>query len=1116
MKRLSNCIKLMFCFLIMLAINKICFASGSINITLIDTTYSSFPTTTIAVQIDDDNMITLPSKFSEMVSVNVPVANRVDEETFYFNNNWQTDTTAYAYSFTGWKVSGTTGTIPMQNVFQPGDYFPADRLDSENCILEALWGKTIFIRNAYNTMHYNVHAILDETASEASGLTGASDSNTGRTVSDPVATINYAYTLFPVDKTTYNPYVNVIMLVGNLDYVKSNGNHSTAPGYNTSYQNGRWGNVSSISNAKNITFKSRLDTDKNYTLRVKAYNYTNTYYGSLRFDNVDLTVIKSAEFDEYDSSKMYISSHISPSAYNPGASAQNKLAWDNSVTEYTNRCTNTGSSNHNVAMALNKNFVFNGCKFGTIYYSNETSYNYPTATDIHYTLGKNVTVTNFYMGTSYTTEGLANYSYGDTTLDIFGGKVTTGVYSANSAMLSNTYANRTINIVKGNIKTLYGGSTAGTIWGDVIINVRNSDITNLYGGGNYFSAYTYGDVTLNISNSRITKLNGGGYNGNVLPAPADATYVTPGHGGKVTMNITDGSVINGDLFGSGMGGSQTLSASKLSSVSVTNFTNGNAPEWWYAPFTDYPAVDEETGYIITEKYHSLTGTANSHTTSVYCYRYTVRAYLSLAMVGNVEINIADSTIKGNVYGGGSIAVVNGNTDIKITNGSVITGYVFGGGDGVTVPGKVTVYKPLDPATYVPLAGTLKADGSYTGNSTEKAKVEASKYGSFTWTTDTAVRDMGWIDYDNLLLYSPNAEGLGMVKGNTSVLIDNSEVKKAVFAGGNAGIVEGSTTLNLQNNPIIGSGTVATADRNTYKVTEFASFAGGNSAPIKGSTTTIITDVNLSKVVYGGGNQGNVNGNCNVTINTGTVDTVFGGGNLGVVEGNTNVVVGNSTNPYVTVSSLLYGGGKGTGADFETVHGNATVLIEGLNTRVENYGSSSLGKVVGDVDLTFKDYWTGNTTNKYKTMNGIDRATNVYFNNAYVLLENKAPNGDLEGIKDITNIYIPNGSGLKVSATGEILGDFHGGGDFFLDSEVCITVDGDIYGDTLLVLNPLIAEDIKMIKGSADYPYMIVKGVDHSTGAIRALYSNDARYEIIHGTNSSRIRNVLYSQRCYHK
>ena len=39
----------------------------------------------------------------------------------------------------------------------------------------------------------------------------------------------------------------------------------------------------------------------------------------------------------------------------------------------------------------------------------------------------------------------------------------------------------------------------------------------------------------------------------------------------------------------------------------------------------------------------------------------------------------------------------------------------------------------------------------------------------------------------------------------------------------------------------------------------------------------------------------------------------------------------------------------------------------MNTKIENYGSTKLGKVNGKVDVTFNNYRENNPTAKYKTM-----------------------------------------------------------------------------------------------------------------------------------------------------
>ena len=136
-------------------------------------------------------------------------------------------------------------------------------------------------------MVYNKYAILDESSSAATGETGASDSNLGRTVDAPVATINYAYSLFEVDSVNKDPYKNVIMLVGNLDYIKSNSTATSQPDFDKGYQSGYWGygvegknnNTQATNNAKNITFKSLLTAGGNYLLKIKPYGYNANFFG---------------------------------------------------------------------------------------------------------------------------------------------------------------------------------------------------------------------------------------------------------------------------------------------------------------------------------------------------------------------------------------------------------------------------------------------------------------------------------------------------------------------------------------------------------------------------------------------------------------------------------------------------------------------------------------------------------------------------------------------------------------------------------------------------------------------------------------------------------------------
>ena len=62
---------------------------------------------------------------------------------------------------------------------------------------------------------------------------------------------------------------------------------------------------------------------------------------------------------------------------------------------------------------------------------------------------------------------------------------------------------------------------------------------------------------------------------------------------------------------------------------------------------------------------------------------------------------------------------------------------------------------------------------------------------------------------------------------------------------------------------------------------------------------------------------------------------------------------------------------------------------------------------------------------------------------------------------------------------------------------------ELFSDEYIESYRPLFDNIKVIRGSVDYPYMIIKGTDHSTNN-RALYSTDARYDIIKGTQSENL------------
>ena len=1084
-----------------------------------------------------NNYVTIPNDFKTTIDMlEESYYKKVDDETFYFDEG------DYSYTFTGWKIKGATKYIPMETVFQPGDIVDYNTLninENETVELEAIWGKVIYAQNEYTGRYYTDYWIYDKEYTEKNyTATGAWNYkyedeklilNNGQDLENPVSSVDYAYYLFYQQNYNNelsniedkNAYSYVIMLTGDLDYIKSNDNGKNQEHYFRNYdiydgknydstKNYIFGNYTAQQNffgyasgfsktgtlaatfnggniaySPSITFKSYNNAQ--YYLYINGYGYYDSVYNSIRFDGI---YYKAA----LNTKRPQVTSPVTV------GSETAFLGGVNTCLEFTQRANASGFS----VLRTNcvQTVVFNGGTFPswqTSWSSDQKVERYDY--ELHWYMGQKAQINDeITLGTTARYENSKSVISQNFEFTITGGYVK-NIYGGSYGMNSTSMGQRKIKIIgdKGTNRTtnpiitnVYGTAKSGKFIGESYINIIGAtDITNVYGGGCDFTATTYGNTHINIENSIVKgDIYGGGYNGNVRKKE-DLT------GGNVDVNIK-ASTILGNIFGSGTGGTQTINVpiriyKNQDEVSwqenqyiptdedfqtIKNADNGDYnTDWsWNKPATGFPFIQENTEYICIAIYKEISWVSNNPTSITFTRTYTY-AYLSLALVEN-DVNIVidgsiigtkGDTSKGNVYGGGSLAKVEGNTYVTVKNNSIIYNSVYGGGDGITKPSEVEVYYSQDESTYTAPKYTVVKDskGNIVNVKCESEYSEMFKYvykNKFTWSNDQILKDTNGINTNNYTIYSPNENDVGVIEGNTQVIVENSNVTGDVLAGGKAADVQGNCNLTISN--------------------------------------STITDV------YGGGYSGNVIGNTEVQINSGKMQNVFGGGNLGTIKSNTTVTVGDESNSNLEISNLLYGGGKGYDADndgdasdFITVYGTATVEIQGINTYVENYGSITLGAVQKNIDVTFKNYWTGNSTAKYKTMNGIDRATNVYFQNSYVLLTNKDNSGNLLGIKSIENLYIPDGSGLKISAEGEISGNFEGGGELYLDSEVCLTVRGNITGKTTLVLNPLMYENESYkIKGGEENPYLKVYGTipeETKTNIAKALVSGDTQYEIVY-------------------
>ena len=189
-----------------------------------------------------------------------------------------------------------------------------------------------------------------------------------------------------------------------------------------------------------------------------------------------------------------------------------------------------------------------------------------------------------------------------------------------------------------------------------------------------------------------------------------------------------------------------------------------------------------------------------------------------------------------------------------------------------------------------------------------------------------------------------------------------------------GTVTGSVTLTIDGNTILTDGKVMSVTKSVY--------GGGEESDVEGNTQVYITGGTITQNVFGGGKGEadeflcskamvgrNDDGRCEdpgsdtnkdkgtkVTISNGTVNgNVYGGGEVGRVEWNTQVTIGNTSGEGTPIiNGNVFGAGKGkeTHGYAALVRGNSSVTIQGNAKVRENvYG--------GGEQATVGRYWVKN-------------------------------------------------------------------------------------------------------------------------------------------------------------
>ena len=484
--------------------------------------------------------------------------------------------------------------------------------------------------------------------------------------------------------------------------------------------------------------------------------------------------------------------------------------------------------------------------------------------------------------------------------------ITDEAYASSKSATTDAESSFVLDCVK-NGGTIYGGSYNADLYSDVNILIKNGHYDKIFGGNNQAGTIN-GSITITVAEAGCTpitidELYGGGYlapysiygykteKRNAKDADGNDLYdeshnlvqqripYMPGEDGALLtpywnprINIISATEIK-KIFGGGYGAGATMVGSPLINV---NMEKGMILK------------DKKTEYLDT--YSSITTTEDG--------------------AGNIILPIG--TI-GDIYGGGNLADVIGDTNVEIGTGRWISSWDENGNavwETTNISGEVYKYKLETAAVYYTQAECDEYNAGLTGalNSTDALTAEQAAAYNEAIKPETDKVEGNTLTASEANTY--NATLIGARNTNDAKV----PAKWGWYAANEIDKVEAPETTG----------------RNAAKIT--GNVFGGGKGKTKESGPGAFQ---CASAMVGADGDGliDANGGTSVTISNGSVDgSVYGGGEIGRVEKNTVVTIGipgNTTNE-ITIAGNVFGAGKGvaTHGYAALVRGNSTVTIQG--------------------------------------------------------------------------------------------------------------------------------------------------------------------------------------------
>ena len=460
------------------------------------------------------------------------------------------------------------------------------------------------------------------------------------------------------------------------------------------------------------------------------------------------------------------------------------------------------------------------------------------------------------------------------------------------------------------IEYVFGGSYNAHIAGDINLTIKAGVFKNVF-GGNDRTGSIGGNITVNIEETEncvkpliIQNLFGGG---NEAPYPGtkrdDTEYDDPG---KITVNVKSATRID-NIFG----GSLKADVNGDTEVNI-NMTKG----YWAGKTYDGKLIPDSVGVIGNVYGGGNQGVVRGNSTVNIATESTVDfiteptslgrkatgaetletdgvAYIENPN-GTFKTKVLGARIKGDVFGGGNEANVNGNATVNIctadysgvtgfqgvsidkasigggsvygggnradvlgnTNVTVSGGYIFNGVFGGGYSGSVGTYERSTEAEDVNIFGHTSHSGTCIGKpvrctsgGTCTVLVDGGQIGPVTVATQGMPVPQGWVWGGGYGLTedpatNPDTHFKTYVNQTDVTIGGTAFIMEGVIGGGEFGRVLGNTHVTIQDHCQIGVGKDMAADDKPVRYTDGYDYGSGVTAnQFVDPTTTAITESN---------------------------------------------------------------------------------------------------------------------------------------------------------------------------------------------------------------------------------------------------------------------------------